>query len=207
MVLANLLSSILLAQASTPAVSPEIHKLCLDAKDYQGCVSAQMVQPIDPKGKRKWERDSGDIVVFDPLSVVAIQVRGEWGRYIEYRYTLRGYDQGTSGYTSPGVQLPSSATTTMYGNTAYTTINPGATVGSFTIPGRAGGPFSSNWKVQADCIDYTANWDGDDQGWRKLRGINLKEDSSREALKILQEFCPRINDLVNTAKSATQLKN
>ena len=204
---AHLLAVILVAQSAAPVVSPEIHKLCLDAKDYQGCVNAQTSKSADPNGKRRWERDSGELVVFDPLSVKAIQARGQWGRYIEYRYVYRGYQQGSSGYSSPGVQMPSTATTSVYGNTAYTTITPGATVGAFSIPGRAGGPVSRTWKVQADCVDFTADWEGDDQGWRKLRATSLKEDSSKEAVGILEEFCPRMAELVDAAKSAGQSKD
>ena len=92
--------------------------------------------------------------------------------------------------------MPSTATTSVYGNTAYTTITPGATVGAFSIPGRAGGPVSRTWKVQADCVDFTADWEGDDQGWRKLRSTSLKEDSSKEAVGILEEFCPRMAELL-----------
>jgi hypothetical protein len=203
---AHLLASFLLAQSAAPVVPPEIHKLCLDAKDYQGCVNAQTSKPADPNGKRRWERDSGEVIVFDPLSVKALQVRGQWGRYIEYRYTYRGYQQGSAGYSSPGVQMPSTATTSVYGNSAYTTITPGATVGAFSIPGRAGGPISRSWKVQADCLEFTADWEGDDQGWRKLRSAPLKEDSSKEAVEILKEFCPKMTELVEAAKSAGQSK-
>ncbi len=204
---AHLLSAILLAQSVALSVPPEIHKACLDAKDYQGCVNAQTPKPVDPNSKRRWERDSGEVIVFDPLSVRAIQVRGQWGRYIEYRYTYRGYQQGAPGYSSPGVQMPSTATTSLYGNTAYTTITPGATVGAFSIPGRAGGPVSRNWKVQADCEEFTADWEGDNQGWRKLRSQSLKKDSSKEAFEILEEFCPRMAELVDAARSAGQSKD
>jgi hypothetical protein len=199
---AHLLAGILLAQATASVVPPEIHKLCLDAKDYQGCVSAQTTQLAGPNEKRRWERDSGEVIIFDPTSVKAIQVRGQWGRYIEYRYTYRGYQEGSTAYSSPGVQMPSTATTSVYGNTAYTTITPGATIGAFSIPGRAGGQVSRAWKVQADCTEFTADWEGDDQGWRKLRAASLKEDSSKEALKILEEFCPKMPELVDAAKSA-----
>jgi hypothetical protein len=203
----HLLAVILLAQSAAPVVPPEIHKLCSDAKDYQGCVNAQTSTPAGPNSKRRWERDSGEVIVFDPLSVRAIQVRGQWGRYIEYRYTYRGYQQAAAGYSSPGVQMPSTATTSVYGNTAYTTITPGATVGAFSIPGRAGGPISRTWKVQADCVEFTADWEGDDQGWRKLRAMSLKEDSSKEAVGILEEFCPRMLELVDAAKSAGPSKD
>lgn len=190
-----------------PVVPPDIHKLCLDAKDYQGCVNAQGAQSNNSGSKRRWERDSGELIVFDPTSVKAIQIKGQWGRYLEYRYTYRGYQQATAGYSSPGVQMPSTATTSMYGNTAYTTITPGATVGAFSIPGSAGGPVSRMWRVQVDCVEYTADWDGDGQGWRNLRASSLKEDSSKEAVKILDEFCPKMSELVEAGKSAAQSKN
>ena len=204
---ANLLAAFLLAQASPPSVPAEIHKLCLEAKDYQGCVNSQTSQPVSPNAKRRWERDSGDVIVFDPTSVKAIQIQEKWGRYIEYSYTLRGYQQGSSGYSSPGVQMPGTATTSVYGNTAYTTITPGATIGAFSIPGRSGCPISQTWKVKADCLDYTADWDGDSQGWRRLKTPSLTAESSKEALKVLDEFCPQMERLVDAAKADTTLKN
>jgi len=184
-------------------IPPEVHRLCLEAKDYAGCVQVQILGAPKDDGKRRWERDDGNIVVFDPASVKAIKVNGKYGRYLEYRYTLRGVQAGTSGFYSPGVQMPSTARTTVVGTTAYTTVTPGATVGAVSIPGRPGGAFASNWRVEVDCVDYTANWDGDSESWRKLRTIQEEDKpSSKEARKIMDEFCPLIEKLVTEAEGA-----
>jgi hypothetical protein len=188
------------SEQKTQEIPSEVHKLCLEAKDYAGCVQAQLVGIPKDDGKRRWERDDGDVVVFDPLSVKAIMVNEKFGRYMEYRYVLRGISAGSPGFSTPGVQMPSIARTNVYGSTAYTTITPGATVGAVSIPGRPGGAFSSNWRVEVDCIDYTANWDGDSESWRKLRNIQPDDKpSSREARKIMDEFCPQMPRLVEEA--------
>ena len=50
------------------------------------------------------------------------------------------------------------------------------------------------WGVQADCIEYTANWDKDDKGWFKVKdpsmylrpGENsMKYNSTKEANALL----------------------
>ena len=63
-------------------ISPETHKICSDTKDYLGCVNAHGQPPQAPDGKRRWERDDGDIVTFDPKSVKAINMNGGFGRYL-----------------------------------------------------------------------------------------------------------------------------
>ena len=96
-------------------VSPEIHKVCSEAKDYLGCVNAHGQPPQTPDSKRRWERDDGDIVIFDPKSVKAINVNGSFGRYLVYRYVLRTYDAGSRDVSVPGYQMPSTATTNVIG--------------------------------------------------------------------------------------------
>lgn len=207
-IIATGVQQVAMASEATPGlvnarkeIPPEIHKLCLDAKDYAGCVQAQILGAPKDDGKRRWERDDGDTVVFDPLSVKAIKINGKHGRYLEYRYVLRGVQAGTDGFSSPGVQMPSIATTNIVGSTAFTTITPGATVGAVSIPGRPGGAFSSSWRVEVDCLDYTANWDGDSESWRKLRTVNEEDKaSSKEARKIMDEFCPQMEKLVKNAE-------
>jgi hypothetical protein len=62
----------------------------------------------------------------------------------------------------------------------------------------------SMWGVQADCQDYTANWDKDAEGWKRLNDpamyLRPGERSSmnqpaREAKAVLDEFCPIIDTL------------
>lgn len=182
-------------------VNPEVHKICSDAKDYLGCINAHN-QPsrISPDIKRKWERDDGDIVIFDPKSAKAINLNGGFGRYLTYRYVLRTYDAGSRGVNIPGYQMPSTATTNVIGNTAFTTVNPGAVVGAVSIPGRPGGPVAQYWSVQADCRDYTADWDGDREGWRKL-SPESNRPSTKEARAVLDEFCPQMERLIKEASN------
>jgi len=62
----------------------------------------------------------------------------------------------------------------------------------------------ANWIVQADCIDYTANWDQDNAGWYEVKDPDKflrpgqesrKYPSAREAKAVLDEFCPLIEKL------------
>jgi len=60
------------------------------------------------------------------------------------------------------------------------------------------------WNVQADCVDYTANWDQDYVGWYEVKDptmylrpgqYSFKYNSSKEAKAVLDEFCPIIMTL------------
>lgn len=61
-----------------------------------------------------------------------------------------------------------------------------------------------DWMVQADCLDYTANWDQDNKGWFQVRDPERylrpgeayqKYSSAKEAKAVLDEFCGRIETL------------
>ena len=63
---------------------------------------------------------------------------------------------------------------------------------------------NTNWTVQADCRDYTANWDKDNSGWDKVKDPDMclkngeasgKYGSAMEAKAVLDEFCPIIDTL------------
>ncbi len=83
---------------------------------------------------------------------------------------------------------------------------------------RSGTPTSngSTWRVQGDCKEFTANWDQDKEGWRNLSNLEylLKPrakwgkwkaaalyEPAKEAQSLLKEFCPRMDQLVEQAKS------
>lgn len=62
----------------------------------------------------------------------------------------------------------------------------------------------ADWMVQADCLDYTANWDQDNKGWFQVRDPEKylrpgedyqKYSSTKEAKAVLDEFCGRIEML------------
>ena len=63
---------------------------------------------------------------------------------------------------------------------------------------------NNQWIVQADCIDYTANWDRDNMGWYNVKdpssylrpgGNSSWYNAAKEAKSVLDEFCPVINTL------------
>jgi hypothetical protein len=109
------------------------------------------------EGTRKFVRKDGSLSIFNPLALRSMEVRGEYGRYLTYRYF------------------------------------------------RVGNNFAYEWTAELDCEDYTANWDGDkgkEKGWRNLN--TSKKESSIEAKKILDEFCPQMNRLVKEEQSGTK---
>ena len=64
--------------------------------------------------------------------------------------------------------------------------------------------YNSMWGVQADCVDYTANWDQDNTGWFKVDDPDMylkpgedsyKFNSTIEAKAVLDEFCLIIDTL------------
>ena len=63
------------------------------------------------------------------------------------------------------------------------------------------GSRQGQWAVDVDCEDYTADWKGDKEGWRKIK--KHTKISSKETLKVADEFCPQMERLVEEAKSGT----
>ena len=63
--------------------------------------------------------------------------------------------------------------------------------------------FTDKYKVQADCVDYTAKWKLNQpqirgRNWRNLKKIprdSSQYESAFEAIEVLDEFCPIINTL------------
>ena len=152
-----LLAAIALPTAVNANVDPKVAEMCMKAVDFQGCVSAMTGKKPNEfgEGTRKFVRSDGSLVLFNPLAINAMEVRGEYGRYLKYRY-YRIYNEGGS----------------------------------------------QQWMAEADCQDYTADWKGDDRGWRDLN--TATKESSIEAKNILDEFCPQMDRLVKEEKSGTK---
>lgn len=172
----------ILALTLFAAVAPEVHEKCLNATDFSGCVKMHERPEPSPDDVRAWERPDGAIVVFDPKSVSSMEVRGETGRYIRYSYRLRTWDPGFA-----GVRTPIVSSTSFSGNTAYTTVSGGQLIGA-----RAAGPSAKYWTVECDCKDYTANWSGDFSGWIRVK--DQQASWAKEALSIMNEFCPKLTE-------------
>jgi len=152
----SLLAALALPTAVNANVDPKVAEMCMKAVDFQGCVNAMTGKKANEfgEGTRDFLRNNGSLSLFNPLAISAMEVRGEYGRYLKYRYVLISN----------------------------------------------GRPYL--WKVEADCQDYTADWKGDDEGWRDLN--TATKESSIEAKNILDEFCPQMDRLVKEANSGTK---
>ena len=208
-----LLAAVVLPTAVNANVDPEVAEFCLKAADFAGCVKAMTTKSVEKKinksTKRNFTRDDGLNIVFDPKTVVAKKIRGEYGRYLEFNYRINYYQGST--YIPKTQITPDTVTTNTYGTinsygggagsysgNSYSTITPGATIGGFTIPG---GMRSKVWQVTLDCQDYTADWKGDMQGWRELRGAKKDTQISTDmAVEIADEYCPQMIRLVAEAR-------
>ena len=216
-----LLAALALPNAVNAEVTDEIHNRCKDVSDYMGCVKANSKSGFrffgnkkdkkdkkDKNAKRKFTRDDGINVVFDPKSVEAVKIRGNYGRYLKFNYRINYY-QGSSyipktQITPDRVSTNTYGTINSYGSTgsfsgnSYSTITPGASFGGFSIPG---GMRSRLLEVTADCQDYTADIKGDGQGWLKLKGSEKDTQVSSEmVLDFMNEFCPQMENLVLNAE-------
>ena len=66
-----------------------------------------------------------------------------------------------------------------------------------------------DWIVQADCVDFTANWDQDNAGWFQVKDPDKylrpgedhrKYSSATEAKTLLDEFCGKIDSLPRSGR-------
>ena len=63
------------------------HNACKDVRDYKGCIEMKSGQINKyAKGTREIPRKDDSITIFHPDAVIAKEVRGEYGRYLNYRY-------------------------------------------------------------------------------------------------------------------------
>ncbi len=66
-------------------IDPKVHDICKSVKDYKGCVELRTKNKVDSES-RQWVRKDGSLSVFNPAALLAIKVKGEYGRYITFRY-------------------------------------------------------------------------------------------------------------------------
>ncbi len=150
------LTFIALSNVVKAEIDPNVHNICKDVKDYKGCVELRG-KKISEIETRQLVRKDGTLSLFNPSALIAKKVRGEYGRYITFRYFR---DKGQRKY---------------------------------------------EMSVEADCKEYTANWLDDGKGWLDLKNPKwLKKEPPQEAKNILDEFCPKMDKLVEEAKSGSR---
>lgn len=147
----------------------EIEIFCKKAKDYKGCVSyhEERSRAFEERMGRilKKRRKNGDIVIFDSSSIVALNNYLPRGRYLGWKYLMY--------YFTPTDSLPLIA------------IHPPEDPQGYVY---AYGPVL--WTVEADCLEQTANWIGDNKPWLHLR--TMQTESSAEAQLILERYCGQV---------------
>ena len=191
--------------ASQAQVEPEIHKMCLEVRDYVGCVEKNqtsiqelrkpMNQNLDIMNRPVIENwilyespDAKSVAYVNPATARKVQVRSVFGRYFEFSYLKR-------------YRVPAILATQGY----YTNIHPKKTTCQREvnkevcttypavrkwIPGRQFTPESVNEVKDhaiVDCKDETARWSQNNRRWRKADIYFLK--------RAMNDFCDKVESL------------
>ena len=187
------------------AIPEALHEQCLQAVDYLGCVKANSNPGISqqtgednfglpiPSNSIPNRRQDGTISYFNPQSIAAVRNKGAYGRYITWTYSYHYMQTPTAGYWTPGYQQCSKVGS----------IRTCRTVGQRYIPGQPGGPQSRQWRVFADCVDYTAKWQHDGQPWQTItrQTRDFTSEQKEEAREVMNSSCPKIDDLPRSSLS------
>jgi hypothetical protein len=164
--------------AANAQVPPEIHKICVDAKDYQGCVNAQQ----STKDIQK-PTVNQDPYWFDESSVKRLRVNGKYGRYIVFRgrtiFNAYETEFGFGNFFGKAWNSNKSSQGSGFGS-GYS-ISGTTRAGAFTY--------------HLDCKEGTADRLGDASyaqedtaGW-----FSVIKDPTAQA--VFTKYCPVINDL------------
>ena len=159
-------------------VPEEIHKRCIDAKDYTGCVNAQ-----NSTSGEKSATVTGDPFWFDVNSVKQLRARGEYGRYLTFngRTVFNAYDYGWSSGTFSGNALSENNSTSISGVRSGLSVSGTTRTGAFTY--------------HLDCKEGTADRLGDSAyaqedtaGW-----FPVVKDPTAQA--VYTKYCKSISEL------------
>ena len=198
------LSVSLTSQPVLAQVDSEIHALCIDAKDYSGCVnlnknsekkSEAPKEKTDILGKtiiRDWilyEAPLGKSVSYlSPETIKKLKVRTTFGRYFEFSYLQRDYVPpvpAKQGYYGP--LKPEETTCEWKGGKRYCTTYPASRT---WYPGTPMQPESVKEEESlaiVDCKDRTAKWSESNRSWRNKLPYFIQAS--------IKDFCHRVESL------------
>ena len=190
-------SAVLINPLSAVAeIDPELHKLCIDAKDYKGCIEARTEpSPEVESNENEAEVREPSTYNYEKDSVRQLKIRGKYGRYITFIGRTANTYSGTSGSYSPGSRGTLNCST--YGSSTYATTNcyrTGYAAPSYT-PGRPGGTQYQRFRYELDCQDQTYNIKGDlsSAGGFKKGWMHVSNDPV--ASVVSRKYCPIIDNL------------
>ena len=198
------LSVSLTSQPVLARVDSEIHALCIDAKDYSGCVNINKNSernPEAPKEKtdilgkkiiRGWisyEAPAGKSVSYlSPETIKKLMVRSTFGRYFEFSYLQRDYVPpvpAKQGYYGP--LKPEETTCEWKSGKRYCTTYPASRT---WYPGTPAQPESVKEEESfavVDCDDRTAKWSKSNRSWRNKLPYFIHSS--------IKDFCHRVKSL------------
>lgn len=204
---------ICLALPADAQVDPKTHKLCLDARDYMGCVKAMEDSKIkeattksgysidDPARPILGHQKTGGLhegeveveygFTYFPQSVRQLKIRERYGRYLFFIGRSQSEYSASSGTFLPG--SPGSTSCTSFGT--YTSCVPIGGVAPSYIPGQPGGVQRRQYIYHLDCQDLTFDRKGDlsNAGGRKHGWMDVYYDPTARA--VATEYCGVISTL------------
>lgn len=175
-------NAVAIALLSLPTLASDVpeavHKRCLDAKDYTGCVNSQKSLGVDPK-----TTVNSDPFWYEEKSVKQLKVKGEYGRYLVFngRTIFNAYDYGMSSGIFTGNAWSGSNQVNASGYGSGFTVSSNSRAGAFTY--------------HLDCKDGTADRLGDaayaqedTAGWFPV----IKDPTAQS---VYAKYCPLITTL------------
>lgn len=173
-----LLTSISLGLPANAGVPDEIHKRCIDAKDYTGCVGAQNSTSVIQK-----TTVDQDPFWYDENSIKQLRARGEYGRYLTFNgrtiFNAYDYEWGSGSATGSAWSGSNSASASVSGSGM--SINATTRSGAFTY--------------HLDCKEGTADRLGDAQYAQEDTAGWFKVMKDRTAQAVYSKYCSRISEL------------
>lgn len=198
------LSVSLTSQPVLARVDSEIHALCIDAKDYSGCVNLNKNSkkiPKASKGKRDilgkkimkgwilYEAPAGKSVSYlSPETIKKLMVRSTFGRYFEFSYLQRDYVPpvpAKQGYYGP--LKPEESTCEWKSGKRYCTTYPASRAWHPGTPAQPESVKEEESLAIVDCKDMTAKWSKSNRSWRNRLPYFIQAS--------IKDFCHRVESL------------
>ena len=198
------LSVSLTSQPVLAQVDSDIHILCIDAKDYSGCVnlnknseknSETPKEKTDILGKkiiRGWipyEAPAGKSVSYlSPETIKKLMVRSTFGRYFEFSYLQRDYVPpvpAKQGYYGP--LKPEETTCEWKSGKRYCITYPASRTWHPGTPAQPESVKEEESLAIVDCNDKTAKWSKSNRSWRNKLPYFIQSS--------IKDFCHRVKFL------------
>lgn len=199
-----LLSLLTFVRPVSAQLDAEIHSLCIDAKDYSGCINtnkkseSNIIPPrktIDflqddlVEGWTFYEGPFGKSVTYiKPDTTKKLMVRSIFGRYFQFSYIQRNYVPpvpATDGYY--GAMKPEKTTCEWKNKKSICTTYPATRRWHPGAPGQLETFKEESSLAIIDCKDKTAKWSKANRSWRTTLPYFVQRS--------MKDYCKRIDSL------------